>query len=155
MKINVSEIGTFQIEKNNYMEKSIRFDVIPTEPSIINSYCEIDGYTSVPTVKVGTDFSFIFHLRDLDGNDIQINTFIQNSKYEFVCSLYKSWPTIDSYSPSVYSGDTSYFCNYTTSEVGNFIYNGYFILKSTKEKTKITSKINQFNVRGYANAYII
>ena len=155
MIISVAEIGTYQIEKNDYMEKAIRFDVIPAEPSATNSYCELYGYTSVPTVKIGTQFSYICYLRDIDGNDIQINTFIQNSKYEFICSLDKSWPSSASYNPSVYSGVTSYFCNYTSSEVGNFAYNAYFRLKSTKETTKITSKINQFKVRGYANTYTI
>ena len=155
MIISVTEIGTYQIEKNDYMEKPIRFNVLPGEASSANSYCEIIGYNSPPTVNIGVKLTYVCHLRDTNGNEIPINIFSQNSKYDFICKVDKSWPSSYSYSP-VFNGISSYYdCNYTTSEIGDFAFAGYFRLKSTKENFKITTKINQFYVRGSAKEYTI
>ena len=153
MTMSISDKGTYQIEKNEYMDKPIRFDVIPAFPNISQSFCELDGYTSIPTVKVGSKFAYKCNLIDSFGNKIQISTFILISKYEFICSLDKLKPSTNSYSPTIYNDEYSYYCNYTTSEVGTFEYNAYLRPKDTKVPEKITSTINQFNVRGYANTY--
>ncbi len=140
MNITVNEIGTYQIVKNDYMDKPIKFTIIPGEADASNSYCYLEDQTSVPTVDVGTTLNYICYLRDSNGNEISINTFVQNSNYEFSCSLDKSWPFSDSFSPSISNDDISYKCSYSVSEIGNYAYNGYLRLKTTKEATKI--KIN-------------
>ena len=155
MTINVSASGTYQIEKNEYMDKPIKFTVIPGEADATNSYCYLDGYSSIPTVDVNTKLNYICYLRDSNGNEIPINIFIQNSKYEFTCSLDKSWPSSNSYSPSITNDGSSYKCSYSVSEIGNFAYNGYLRLKTTKETIKITTRLNQFYVRGNPNTYTI
>ena len=156
MTISVGEIGSYQIEKNEYMDKPIRFDVIPSDASSVNSYCELTGYSSAPTVKVGTTLTYRCHLRDADGNEISIDSFIQNSKYEFTCSVDKNLPSQKAFSPAIFSSQSSYYdCQYVTSEIGNFAFNGYLKLKTTKVTTKITSIINQFYVRGESSKYII
>ena len=78
MTVKVMEIGTYQIEQNDYMEKPIKFTVIPGEVSSINSYCVLDGYSSAPTVNVATTLYYICYLRDSYSNEIPINNFIQN-----------------------------------------------------------------------------
>ena len=155
MTVSVMDIGTYQIEQNDYMEKPIKFTVIPGEASATNSYCVLEGYTSAPTVNLDTNLYYLCYLRDSYSNEIPINTFIQNSKYEFVCSVDKTWPSTNSYSPAITNGDSSYKCSYKTSEIGNFAFNGYLRLKSTKEKTKLTTKLNQFYVRGKPAEYTI
>ena len=85
MTVSVMEIGTYQIEQSDYMEKPIKFTVIPGEASSTNSYCVLEGYTSAPTVNLDTNLNYICCIKDSSGNDIPINTFIQNSKYEFTC----------------------------------------------------------------------
>ena len=155
MTVTVMEIGTYQIEQSDYMEKPIKFTVIPGEASSTNSYCVLEGYTSAPTVNLDTNLNYICYIKDSSGNDIPINTFIQNSKYEFTCSVDKTWPSTNSYSPAITNGDSSYKCSYKTSEIGNFAFNGYLRLKSTKEKTKLTTKLNQFYVRGKPADYTI
>ena len=155
MTISVAEIGTYQIDKNEYMEKPIKFTVTPGEVSALNSYCVLDGYNSIPTVNVNTLLNYSCYLRDANGNELPINTFIQNSKYEFTCSVDKSWPSQNAYSPSLSIEETKYKCFYKASEIGNFAYNGYLRLKTTKESTKITTKLNQFYVRGDPNEYTI
>ena len=155
MTINISATGTYQIVKNEYMDKPIKFTVTPGEADATNSYCSLEGYTSIPTVDVDTKLNYICYLRDSNGNDIPINTFIQNSKYEFTCSLDKSWPSSNSYSPAISNDGSSYKCSYSVSEIGNFAYNGYLKLKTTKETTKITTKLNQFYVRGNPKTYTI
>ena len=155
MTITVTEIGTYQIAQNYYIEKPIKFTVIPGEADPTKSYCYLKGYYIIPTVDVYTTLNYICYLRDSNENDIPINTFIQNSKYEFTCSLDKSWPSSNSYSPSITNDGYSYKCSYITSEIGNFAYNGYLKLKTTKETTKITSRLNQFYVRGNPKTYTI
>jgi len=155
MTVSVTDIGTYQIEQNDYMDKPIKFTVIPGEASSTNSYCVLDGYSSAPTVNVDTTLYYICYLRDSYGNELPINNFIQNSKYEFTCSVDKTWPSSNSYSPAITNGDSSYKCSYKTSEIGNFAFNGYLRLKTTKEKTKLTTKLNQFYVRGNPSDYTI
>ena len=156
MTISVTEIGTYQIEKNDYMEKPIKFNVIPGEASPTKSICYLNGYSSAPTVNIGITLSYKCFLRDSNGNEIPIKTFRQNSKYEFSCSIDKQWPTIINYSPTKIDEEQSFYnCIYVTSEIGNFAFNGNLILKSTKETTKIMSQINQFYVRGKPSEYTI
>ena len=155
MIISVSNVGTFQIENNDYMTKPIRFDVISVNPDATKSICELVGYSSVPTVKVGEKLIYKCNLIDSKDNKININAFIRNSIYQFTCSLVRTWPSEKTISPVTYNDDYSYYCNYTSDEVGNFAYNAYLILNTTQERVKITSKINQFNVRGKASTYII
>ena len=159
MTLTVNQTGTYIIEKNDYMEKPIKFKVIPGEPSGTQSYCSLDIYTSIPTLKLGSDLNYKCILRDSYGNDVSIKSFIQNSKYEFYCSVDKTWPSTASYSPIVTYDEnmlTNYYdCSYTGNQLGNFAFNGYLRLKTTKQLIKITSKINQFYIRGYASNYII
>ena len=155
MNINVSAIGTYQIEKNNYMDKPIKFTVVPVEVDATNSYCYLEGYSSVPTVDFNTTLNYICYLRDSDGNKISINTFKEISKYKFTCSLDKLWPNSNSFSPSITNDGSSYNCSYSVPEVGNYAYNGFLKLKTTGETLKITSKLNQFYIRGDPKNYVI
>ena len=156
MTISVSQIGTYQIDNKEYLEKPIRFDVISSEPDLKNSYCELYGYTSAPTVKIGTSLTYRCYLRNEDGNEIPINIFKQNSKYEFTCSVEKNWPESKSFDTTIEESTSSYYiCKYKTTEVGNFGFIGYLRLKTTKETSKITSILNQFYVRGESSKYII
>ena len=155
MTINVSASGTYQIEKNDYMDKPIKFTVTTGEANPTNSYCYLEGYSSIPTVDIDTTLNYMCYLRDSNGNEISINSFIQNSQYEFICSLDKSWPSSNSYSPDITNDAFSYKCSYSVSEVGNYAYNGYLKLKTTEETLKITTKLNQFYVRGDPKTYII
>ena len=155
MTISVAKVGTYRIEKNQYMEKPIKFTIIPGEANPGKSYCSLDNYKSVPTVNFDTTLYYSCYLRDADGNEIPINTFIQNSNYDFTCSVDKSWPSKNTYSPSIANKGNSYKCTYKATEPGNFAYNGYLRLKTTKKTTVITPKLNQFYVRGDPKNYII
>ena len=153
-----NQTGTFQIDKNEYMERPIKFKVIPDEPSSTKSYCSLVDYSANPTVKKGTKLKYKCFLIDQYGNDITLETFIPNSKYDFTCEIDKTWPSTARIIPILNNGnsnDNYYMCEYTTSVLGNFAFNGYLRLKKTRALTKITAKINQFYVRGYANTYII
>ena len=153
--ISVTNIGTFQIENDDYMKLPIRFDAITVNPDVSKSFCELVGYASVPTIKKDTKISYKCKLIDSKYNEIKITNFIQSSNYTFKCSIGKSWPSSKSISQVETNSDYSYYCNYTSSEIGNFAFNAFLILNTTNEKIKITSGINQFNVRGYANQYTI
>ena len=155
MTISVAEIGTYQIEKNDYMEKPIKFTVIPGEASYMTSYCTLDDHTSNPTVNVDSILKYRCYLRDKDGNEISINTFIQNSMYEFTCFIEKYIPSYNTYNPMISDEGSSYVCVYTASEVGTFAFNGFLRLKTNKDLTRIPSKINQFYVRGDPREYTI
>ena len=155
MTISVAKVGTYRIEKNQYMEKPIKFTITPGEANPSKSYCSLDNYKSVPTVNFDTTLYYSCYLRDADGNEIPINTFIQNSNYDFTCSVDKSWPSKNTYSPSIANKGNSYKCTYKATEPGNFAYNGYLRLKTTKKTTVITPKLNQFYVRGDPKNYII
>ena len=155
MTISVAEIGTYLIDKNEYMEKPIKFTVTPGEVTPGNSYCSLVGYSSIPTVSIGTSLFYSCYLRDNNGNEIPIKTFIQNSKYEFVCAVEKSFPSINTYSPTISIEQTLYKCLYKTTELGSFAFNGYLRQKTTKETIVITTKLNQFYVRGDPKEYTI
>ena len=155
MTISVGDVGTYQIDKNIYMEKPIKFSIIPDDADASKSYCTLEKYSYVPTVNVGTTFYYRCYLRDRDGRSIDISTFRQNSQYDFICSAEKSWPSPRSYSTPVYDKSDSYQCSYKVTEIGDYAYNGYLIQKSNKKTTRITSKVNQFYVRGNPNDYIM
>ena len=158
MTLIANQIGTFQIDRNGYMERPIRFKIIPDEPNTSKSYCTLVGYASNPTVKVGAKFTYRCYLIDSFGNSITLETFTPNSQYDFTCQVDKTWPNSAKINPKVIAGrstDNFYTCEYTASIIGNFAINGYLSLKKNRALTRISSKINQFYVRGYANTYII
>ena len=158
MTLVVNQVGTFQIDKNNYMERPIRFKIIPDEPNPSKSYCSLEGYNANPTVKQGTKFNYKCYLIDAYGNGVTLETFTPNSQYDFTCQVDKTWPNSAKINPKIIAGkstDNFYTCEYTGSILGNFAINGYLSLKKNKALTKISSKINQFYVRGNANTYII
>ena len=158
MTLVANQIGTFQIDRNGYMERPIRFKIIPDEPNTSKSYCTLVGYASNPTVKVGAKFTYTCYLIDSFGNSITLETFTPNSQYDFTCQVDKTWPNSAKINPKVIAGrstDNFYTCEYTASIIGDFAINGYLSLKKNRALTRISSKINQFYVRGYANTYII
>jgi len=155
MTISVSEIGTYQIEQNEYLEKPIKLGVIPGEANYNKSYCTLDSYYSNNNAKVGEVLYYNCYLRDDDGNEIQINTFLQNSKYDFICSVEKTIPSYNYYNPSIINEGSFYKCRFQANELGNFNFNGFLRLKTTKEPYKITPKLNQFYVRGDVTKYTI
>ena len=159
MILIANQVGTFQIDKNSYMERPIKFNIIQDEPNPSRSHCTLEGYSSNPTVKTGIKLSYKCILIDSYGNNIALESFRQNSIYEFTCQIGKTWPNSAKINPRIISGgstDNFYRCEYTTSMAGNFDINGYLMLKSNRGSlTRISSKINQFFVRGSANTYII
>jgi len=64
MTISVAEIGTYLIDKNEYMEKPIKFTVTTGEVTPGNSYCSLLGYSSIPTVSIDTSLFYSCYLRD-------------------------------------------------------------------------------------------
>ena len=155
MTINVNKIGTYQIEKNDYMSEAIRFNIIPGEVNPTVSYCTLARYTSPPTLFPNVDVEYNCYLRDDDGNEIDTKTFIANSIYEFSCSTERTEPTSKTYSTPNENKDTFYSCHYTTGDLGVFQINGYLTKKGTSANTKINPKINQFSVRGDGDSLLL
>ena len=155
MTINVNKIGTYQIEKNEYMSEAIRFNIIPGEVNPTVSYCTLRDYIIPPQLLPNILVEYDCYLRDDSGNEIDIKTFMDNSIYEFSCSTQRTEPTPKTYFTSSYDNSTFYSCLYTTGDTGSFQINGYLTKKGTNVNTKINSKINQFYVRGDADSLIL
>ena len=101
MTLVVNQVGTFQIDKNNYMERPIRFKIIPDEPNPSKSYCSLEGYNANPTVKQGTKFNYKCYLIDAYGNGVTLETFTPNSQYDFTCQVDKTWPNSAKINPKI------------------------------------------------------
>ena len=155
MIINVNKIGTYQVEKNEYMSEAIRFNIIPGEVNPTVSYCTLRNYLSPPSLLPNIEIEYDCYLRDDDGNEIDTKTFTANSIYEFSCLTQRTQPTSKTYSTTLKDNTTFYSCFYTTGDTGVFQINGYLTKKGTSTNTRINSKINQFYVRGDANSLIL
>ena len=153
MTILVNKIGTYQIEKNSYMAEGIRFSVTPGEISFDKSFCTLDGYTSVPTLEKDTKVKYNCYFRDSDGNEITTENFFSNSIYDFMCSVQGG--SSKSSSSTTFSGsdkETYFSCEYSASLTGTYTIDGLLTKKGTTDSKKISSKINQFIVKGTASS---
>ena len=160
MTLSANKIGTYQIENSKYMSKPIRFIIIPGEANPNLSFCSLSNnnnieYSSPPNLLQEETVNYNCYLRDEYGNEIDTETFAENSIYDFSCQTQRTSPTSKTYSNS-YIDKTSFFsCQYTTRDTGVFQINGYLTKKGTTSSIKINPKINQFSVRGNANSLII
>ena len=79
MILTIQKIGTYHIEKNEYMSEPIRFNVVPGEVDASKSFCTLNGS---PIVKEGTD---LFVAECTGGNEqkFTINS-ADNSIVDFV-----------------------------------------------------------------------
>ena len=79
MILKIYKIGTYHIEKNEYMSEPIRFNIVPGEVDETKSFCTLNG---APIVKAGTD---LFVAECTGGNEqkFTINS-ADNSIVDFV-----------------------------------------------------------------------
>ena len=154
MNLDVLKVGTYQIETDGYMEP-LRFSVVPGEASPSSSFCTLKDYSSVPNLFQNKDVYYNCYLRDDKGNEIDINTFVSNSIYEFSCKNQRIKPSYKDYSTTVEGKGNYYSCLYKTSDTGIFEINGYLTKKGTTQSYQITPKINQFSVRGSSDSLIL
>jgi len=149
MTLEINKIGTYQIENDNYMRESIRFSVIPGEADPNQSYCTLVGYNSPPTIEKGKTVLYDCYLKDSIGNDITTDIFFQKSKYIFYC-LYERTSANSRASATTQVNDkgTYYSCEVPASETGSYVVNGYLMSKESSNSLRISSKINQFTVKG-------
>ncbi len=79
MILTIYKIGTYHIEKNEYMSEPIRFNIVPGEVDETKSFCTLNG---APIVKAGTD---LFVAECTGGNEqkFTINS-ADNSIVDFV-----------------------------------------------------------------------
>ena len=155
MTISVNKLGTYQIDKNEYMSGPIRFIIIPGEADPNLSFCTLKDYTFAPTLIQGNTVFYDCYLRDQYGNEIDTQTFTDNSIYDFTCRTQRTSPTSKTYTNSFTNKLSYYSCQYITSDTGSFQINGYLTKKGTTSNTRINSKINQFSVRGNPNSLTI
>ena len=149
MTLEINKIGTYQIENNNYMEEMIRFSVIPGEADPNQSYCTLEGYTSPPTIEKGKTVLYNCYLKDSIGNDIPTDIFLQKSAYIFYCSTQRtSSNSKASFTNQVNDKGTYYSCEVPASDTGSYVVNGYLLPKGSQDSIRISSKINQFTVKG-------
>ena len=151
MTISVNKVGTYQIEKNDYMTEPIRFIIVPAEADPTTSYCNLDGYTSPPSLKVSQSVTYNCYLRDIYGNEIIPSVFKANSIYDFSCKTEKTLSS-KAYTTRVDTQNTFFSCVFEITETGAYQINGYLIKKSNSESKRINSKINTFSARGDANS---
>ena len=112
-------------------------------------------YTSAPSLVQNKDVYYNCYLRDEKGNEIDVNTFVTNSKYEFSCKNQRTKPSSKTYSTTIEDKGNYYSCYYKTSDNGIFEINGYLTQKGTSQSLQITPKINQFSVRGSSDSLIL
>ena len=155
MTLVPTKIGTYQIEKNQYMSEPIRFTVIPGEVSPSNSYCTLDGYPSPPTLEQGQKALYNCYLRDSYGNEITPKVFLANSNFDFSCKTQRTAPVEKSYLNQHKDSATFFTCEAITSDTGDFLINGYLTQKGTNSPNKISSKINTYSVRGNPDYLIL
>ena len=151
MTISVNKVGTYQIEKNDYMTEPIRFIIVPAEADPTTSYCNLDGYTSPPSLKVSQSVTYNCYLRDIYGNEIIPSVFKANSIYDFSCKTEKTLSS-KTYTTKVDTQNTFFSCVFEITETGAYQINGYLIKKSNSESKRINSKINTFSARGDSNS---
>ena len=155
MTLVPTKVGTYQIDKNQYMKDPIRFSVIPGEVSATMSICTLGDYQSPPTLEQSQKVYYNCYLRDSYGNEIKPQTFLVNSYFDFSCKTQRTAPTEKSYINTHKDGDNYFACEATTSETGDFTINGYLTQKGTNTPNKINSKINTYSVRGNPDALIL
>ena len=151
MTISVNKVGTYQIEKNDYMTEPIRFIIVPAEADPTTSYCTLEGYTSPPSLKVSESVTYNCYLRDIYGNEIIPSVFKANSIYDFSCKTEKT-SSSKTYTTRVDPKNTFYSCVFDITETGAYQINGYLVKKSNSESKRINSNINTFSARGDANS---
>ena len=145
MLISVNQIGTYEIESNQYLSQSIRFTIIPNDVDIQQSYCTIQNYSSSAIIYQQDKIIYNCYLRDFNGNEISTKIFNENSNYDFECNVLRSKPSTKSYKIS-YEDEGSYFsCEFNISDIGTYQIDGSIIRKGTITSTNINSKINTIN----------
>ena len=79
MIISIKKIGTYQIEKNKYISKAIKFDILPGEVNPNISFCILRDYLSSKILLLEQRVELDCYLRDKYGNEINIKNF----KFQF------------------------------------------------------------------------
>ena len=154
MTIVVNKVGTYQIEKNDYMTEPIRFFIVPGEADPAVSYCTLAKYSSPPSLKVGETITYNCYLRDEYQNEITPAFFKATSSNDFSCKTEKTSPSTKTFTNIAEAQSTYFSCDYKITETGVYQINGYLIKKATSTSCRITSKINTFSARGDANSLI-
>ena len=140
MTVNVNKIGTYKIEKNKYMTKDIKFNIIPGEVNSNLSFCYLEEYDSSLNISIGKELKYNCFLKDDYGNEININTFKENSIYDFSCNIEIIFPSSITYI-NIPTDQTNYYsCSFIINDTGVFKMNSYLTKKGTSTRFRINSK---------------
>ena len=123
--IRVTKAAIYTIIKNSYMSESIRFKVVSSGIDTGASYCTLDGYSSIPTLKISDKFQFNCYFKYGKGSDITIQKFNETSEYDFSAEIRKTSSNTKT-STASYSDKTKFYhVSYTITENSIFIFSGY------------------------------
>ena len=75
------------------MSESIKFKVVSGGIDATASYCTLEGYNSIPNLKIGDKVNFNCYFKDGRGNDVTIKRFNEISEYNFSVEIRKTSPT--------------------------------------------------------------
>ena len=134
--IKVTKAATYTINKNSYMSESIKFKVVSGGIDATASYCTLEGYNSIPTLKIGDKVNFNCYFKDGRGNDVTIKRFNEISEYNFSVEVRKTSPTTKTTQATFQDKTNFYQTQYSITESGIYIFSGYLTLK-TNSNTKI------------------
>ena len=144
--ITVVKTGNYQINKNSFMTEAIKFNVIIGGVSTDDSFCTLDTYNEIPTLKQGQTISYNCYFKDGKGNIMDINTFINTAEYDFSCQTKRTSPTSATYTNTYNNRDTYYQCPFEISQSGVYQFYGYLTPKGKTSKITMKAKINKFYV---------
>ena len=146
--IKVVKTGTYKIVQNSFLPYEIQFVVIVGGVSTSTSYCTLDKYTSIPTLKKGNTINYNCFFKDGKGNIMSIKTFTELNEYDFSCETKRTSPSTKTYTNTFTANENFYQCEFQITETGTYEFYGYLTPKGKTTKTKIKGTIYKFNVMG-------
>ena len=139
--ITITKTGSYEIVKNSFMSETIKFTVITGGISTSDSYCTIEGYSQIPTLKQGETAYYNCYFKDGRGQLIDIAKFLSFEEYDFSCKTKRTSPSSKQYINQATDKGTYYQCPLTISESGVYQFYGYLTPKGKTTGT-ITIKAN-------------